>query len=76
MGWHDMGGWSWAWMTVVMVAIWASVVLLAGALLRHGSEPSRATPEDTLRLRLARGDIGVDEYQRRADALPHGDRPV
>jgi putative membrane protein len=75
MGWHSMDGWGWVWMTLVMAAFWGAVAVAAIALVRHGqSAPPSPTPEETLRQRLARGDIDTEEYRRRMQALHHAER--
>jgi putative membrane protein len=72
MGWHDMDGWNWVWMTTMMVVFWGGIVAVVIVLVgRSGTGPGthRETPEETLRHRFAHGDIDVDEYQQRLDAL-------
>ncbi len=72
MHWHDMDGSDWIWMTSMMVIFWGVVAVLVIALIRR-SGPTvaapRDTPEETLRQRLARGEIDIEEYQQRLDAL-------
>ena len=72
MRWHDMDGSDWIWMTSMMVIFWGAVAVLVIALIRR-SGPTvaapRDTPEETLRQRLARGEIDVEEYQRRLEVL-------
>jgi putative membrane protein len=74
--WHWHGtGWSWVWMTVVMVGFWAVVVVGIAMLVRSGGERGRtppigpSTPEDVLAERFARGEIDVDEYERKREVL-------
>jgi putative membrane protein len=71
LGWH-WSWWAWSLMTVAMVAGWGAVLwLLAG--LGHPDPPQEEDgAEGVLADRLARGEIDVDEYQRRIDAL-HGE---
>ena len=72
MGWHDMNGWNWVWMTTMFVVFWGVVAAVGIMLLRRspaGAEPRPATAEDTLRERLARGEIEIDEFQRRIASL-------
>lgn len=84
-GWHDgWGAWGWALMTIGMVAFWGIVAwaVVSATRCRPWREPPPATPpppitqraEDILDERLARGDLDVDEYRRRRDAL-HAPRP-
>ena len=80
MGWHDMDGWNWTWMTIVMVAFWLGIALLFWSLLRRDRDGASHGAEETLRQRMARGDIDIEEYERRLDALHHprrgGPKPV
>ncbi len=72
MGWHDMNGWNWAWMTATMVLLLGFVATLVIVSLRRtmtGPGPRPDTAEDTLRSGLARGQIDEDEYRRRLDTL-------
>lgn len=80
MMWDDHTGGDWgAWlpMSVMMLLILAVVAWGLYLLLRNaGKQPSRSpgadgvrSPEDTLADRLARGDIDVEEYERRITAL-------
>jgi putative membrane protein len=72
MGWHDMNGTDWIWATTMMVLFWGVVAAVVVALMRRsgttGSAP-RDTSEVTLRQRLARGEIDIDEYHERIEAL-------
>lgn len=81
--WND--GWanSWGWipMALMMILFWGGVVWLAITLLRRTTPthihsnavppapPPAPEPAQILAERLARGDIDVDEYRRRLDAL-------
>ena len=70
-GWHP---WLMALAVVATALLWVVVVAVATRLLRpprsHGSAPS--APLGTLDERLARGDIGVDEYRVRRRRLVDG----
>jgi len=72
MRFHDMDGSDWIWMTSMMIIFWGVVAVLVIALIRR-TGPTEAAPQDTpvetLRQRLARGEIDVDEYQHRLEAL-------
>ncbi|MEO5838995.1 MAG: SHOCT domain-containing protein [Acidimicrobiales bacterium] len=72
MRFHDMDGSDWIWMTSMMVIFWGVVAGLVIALIRRNgpkTSPPRDTPEETLRQRLASGEIDIEEYQQRLDAL-------
>lgn len=71
-------------MAIMMIALMGGLVWIAIALFRHGSltsqaqlpgtqpaPPARATPQEILAERLARGEIEPDEYRSRIDALHH-----
>jgi putative membrane protein len=64
-------GWSWLWMAVTMILFWggliALVVFAVRALARPGSGPDSAL--ETLRRRLAAGEISQDEYEKTKRAL-------
>ena len=78
MGWHDMDGSDWAWMTTMMVIFWGVLIAAVILLIRRGGtrEPMQPdTPEQTLQHRLARGEIAIDEYNQRLDALTHRTKP-
>ena len=72
MGWHDMDGSDWVWMTTMMIIFWGVILAVAIVSIRRsgtdGSTP-RDTPEDALQHRLARGEIEIDEYNERLAAL-------
>lgn len=82
--WHDnsLGPWWWLFMGLMMLVFWGGLAWLVVTLIRHGStahqppSPARVNPpaqqsgpEEILHDRLARGDIDVDEYHSRIDAL-------
>lgn len=78
MYWDHMNGWGWAimivwslvWIGFLGVIAWIAVQWGRGAS-RHvpPSEPSGTTARDVLDERFARGEIDLDEYQRRRQAL-------
>jgi putative membrane protein len=77
MDWAD-SGWSWWWMLpmmLFMVALVSVVIWALVAVTRSGistPEAQRATAEDILSGRFARGEIDATEYHERLDAL-HND---
>ena len=68
-----MTGWGWAAMTISMVLFWV-VLIFAGVLLYRAVSrssgggaapgPQRATPEQLLAERYARGELSEEEYRR------------
>lgn len=74
-GWN-MSGWNWGWMVVMMTIATLLVTLLAVTLMRNASQGPRSLPEEDpahiLALRLARGDIDEEEFQRRQTLLRTG----
>ena len=87
-GWHDgSGGWGWIMMAMLMIAFWVGVVWILTSVVRHrglssGSVPSGSPvapaitgPEDILHERFARGEIDVEEYHHRLDAIRAKQRP-
>lgn len=71
----DVGWGGWLVMALFMVVFWGLVIYAVVALFRGSATSSRsgsADPADPRRIldeRLARGDIQVEEYQARKDAL-------
>lgn len=80
-GYYGGMGWGgWVLMALLMVAFWVLVVVAVVALFRGGaaspsSEVRRpADPRRILDERFARGEIQLDEYQARKDALVDAER--
>lgn len=79
---YDNGvGWGgWVLMALVMVAFWTLVVYAVVALFRGDATSSRSEtgrPTDPRRIldeRFARGEIQLDEYQARKEALVDAER--
>ena len=79
--WND--GWSagsWWWMAIMMIVFWGGIIWIAVALIRRierrpqlqthsTSDPPRATAQEILAERFARGEIDADEYRQRRDTL-------
>lgn len=75
MWWHgSWNGWAWLAMSVSMVAFWGLLIWGVAAAVR-ASRPSlpgagsTQTPDDILRERFARGEIDVEEFERRRALL-------
>jgi putative membrane protein len=81
-GWHDgPGGWGWLFMAVMMIAFWGGLAWIVANLIRQGgvnrgasqsgsaATPTATNPEDILHERFARGEIDVEEYHQRLDAM-------
>ncbi|MEW5810019.1 MAG: SHOCT domain-containing protein [Actinomycetota bacterium] len=77
---HDMSGWGYTAMAIVMVLFWLLVIAAIVALVRSGTggtqnRPARQappfveSPEQVLAARFARGDIDEAEYQQRLAVL-------
>ena len=74
---NGMGGWGMALMTVSNLLFWGLVIAGVVALVRYtsrGPQPAasadqRATPQQLLAERFARGEIDEDEYARRLQVL-------
>ena len=80
MFWYGTGvnGWGYALMSIGMVLFWGLVIVGIIALVRylarsgqHTTPPPqvRATPEQVLAERFARGEIDEQEYRQRLDTL-------
>ena len=73
---HDFGWGGWLMMLVGMAAVWVTIALVVVAVIRSDRRPGTesGSPREILERRLARGEIDVEEYQRRLDALGPVDR--
>ena len=75
--WDHMGGWGvvdW----LFMAAFWALIIVGLFWLIREASGSRKETPpspSEVLERRLAGGEIGVDEYRQRLDALKGAPHP-
>lgn len=65
-----MSGWGWGWMSLMWL-IWAALVSLAVWLVARASirSPMRPSPDDLLEERFVRGEISLEEFEERRDAL-------
>ena len=71
MRYHDMDGGDWFWMSgmmIVLVAAVVAIIILLGFSRDKVSRRAR-TPDEVLHQRLASGEIDLDDFQRRLDAL-------
>ena len=59
------GGWGWFWMAGMMVVFWGAVIFLAVWAITTvtGRSAPRNDAVDTLRKRLAAGEITKDEFE-------------
>lgn len=74
MGWGGMGWGGWVVMILAMGAVWALVAVAGIAIFRgvrrgRAGAPSERDASQILDERFARGEIDVDEYHARQDAL-------
>ncbi len=76
MGWH-MDDVDWWWMSITMVVFWGLVAAVIVALLRNRDTGAPVDDQDAIRVldrRLADGDIAIEEYRERVDAIRHSRR--
>lgn len=71
MRWHDMDGGNWLWMSGMMLVFIAMVVaiMILGFGRTGRTSPPTHTPDEVLHQRLASGEIDIDEFHRRLEAL-------
>ncbi len=72
MLWDWAPWWHWLWMAGVWIVGMAAIVWAVTALFP--GQPRR-NPQHILDERLARGELGVDEYRQRCDELDTHTRP-
>jgi putative membrane protein len=82
MYWDHMNGWGWTMMIVwslISIGFLGLIAWLAAEWTRTSSQstsssaPTAKTARELLNERLARGEIDLEEYERRSDALDrHG----
>ncbi|HEY8731250.1 MAG TPA: SHOCT domain-containing protein [Candidatus Limnocylindria bacterium] len=71
MMWGYNEGWSWLWMAAMMVLFWGGVVTLV-IFAARSFNPGRREGDaamDTLRKRLAAGDISPEDFDKTRKAL-------
>lgn len=73
---HDAGWFAWPAMAIGMALFWGVVAVIVVALLRGAGSSGNTRPDarQLLQERLARGEIDVEEYEQRLDALSWVDR--
>ncbi len=66
MMWYYGGGWNWLWMSGMMVVFWGAVILLAIWAFRALARPANSSDSaiETLRRRLAAGEISPEEFEK------------
>ena len=77
--WNDNWSGNWWWMVIMMIVFWGGLIWLAVTLMRRGNHrtgppsatPAMQTPQEVLAHRLARGELGPDDYRQHIDALSH-----
>lgn len=69
MGMHGYWGWNWSGLVLAFVVIAGLAVAAYFVLKRSGNQESEA--EQILRLRLAKGEISPEEYNRLHETLRH-----
>jgi putative membrane protein len=65
MWYYGSGGWSWLWMTLMMVIFWGGVIAVAVWAIRSalGARPD-SNAIDVLRHRLAAGEISQEDFEK------------
>jgi putative membrane protein len=76
MWWDHEFGWAGWVMTIGMAGFWIAVALLILVAVRAGRNPGLQEPEarQILERRLARGEIDVEEYRERLEAMSRAHR--
>ena len=71
MMWNYDGGVGWLWMGSMMLLFWGGVILLAIWAIRTitSSKPTGDAAIDTLRRRLAAGEINAEEFEKIKNVL-------
>ena len=71
MWWNYGDGWSWLWMAGMMVLFWGAIIILAAWAIRSfaGPRSSGDAAMETLRRRLAAGEISEEEFEKTRKAL-------
>lgn len=72
-GWTMMILWTVLWIGFLAAVAWAIVQWVRGGTPVSGSSPSSKTARELLDERLARGELDLDEYERRRRAIERPD---
>lgn len=59
---HDIDGWSWVWMSTMMVLFWGTLLVLGAWAIRSLIDRTRS-PLDIARERYARGEITREQFE-------------
>ena len=73
MGWngYGMGWWTWPLMLAVVVGLWALIFIVLRTVTRNDGRAVES-PLQLLDRRLAKGEIDLEEYERRRRAITTG----
>ncbi len=71
MMWGYYDGWSWLWMSAMMLLFWGSAIALVIWAVRAFTGPRRTTDQamETLRRRLAAGEISQSDFESTRNVL-------
>ncbi len=72
MMWGYYDGWSWLWMASMMVLFWGAIIALGVWAIRSFAGPRHHGEDaalETLRKRLAAGEISQEEFEKTRRAL-------
>jgi putative membrane protein len=71
MMWNYYDGWSWLWMGGMMLLLWGGVIALVIWAIRAYSGPTQTgdIALETLRRRLAAGEISQEEFEKTKTVL-------
>ena len=59
----DMSGWSWVWMSAMMVLFWGALIVFGVWAVRSFTDRGRS-PLEIARERFARGEISGDQFEQ------------
>ena len=59
----DMSGWSWVWMSAMMVLFWGALIVFGIWAVRSFTDRGRS-PLEIARERFARGEISGDQFEQ------------